>query len=115
MYFAKLPLPLSLVVVVGWPVPKGGGSPGVVVVNRSRPIKPPEKVPCFWYFDMSAAEGPEGSVHTRELADAAMGMVGKLLTMSPILTATGTWHPVTPLGTMKKTWSTPTQQPERPR
>src|ERR1700724_3130799 len=98
VYLKKLADPVSLVVVVGRPVPKGGGRPGEVMVVRLRSTVP--KLPPFnKKFVISVGVGPVESDQTRPLA--AIGMVTKLLTILPIWTATGTWQPVTPAGIRK--------------
>jgi hypothetical protein len=87
VYRKKLPDPLSVVLVVGWPVPKGGGKPGEVVVDRLRSTEP--KLPPFAKkLARSVDDGPVGSEQTEPLE--AIDMVTQLLTIFPIWTATGT-------------------------
>src|SRR5580658_9416460 len=116
VYFTKSADPLSVVVVVGDPVPKGGGRAGDVMVLRESPTKP--KLPPLDKKAKSSLElGPVASEQMRFAPSSAMEVVTQLLTIwfaPSISTATGTWHPVTPAGTSTAIWSTPAQQPERP-
>jgi hypothetical protein len=81
VYFTKSADPLSVVVVVGDPVPKGGGRAGDVLVLRLRPTKP--KLPPFSKKVNKLPElGPVASEQTRLAPGAATEVVTQLLTIS---------------------------------